>query len=418
MSVKIFTARQPIFNRKKKVIAYELLFRDSEKNCFPVSVPGDVATSKLLVNTLLNMDIDDVTDSKPALINFSENILKSKFYDLVPSKKVIIEILEDVEPSDDTYEWVKILFHKGYTIALDDFVYSPEWERFYQFVKLIKIDIIETPIDKIKDLIKDLKKRKIKILAEKVETYEEYELCKKAGFDYFQGYFFCKPEMIHATGADVSQHLLMQIYTESIKEDADLKIIKKLFSQEPKLSYKLLRYLNKMTGKDITSIGQGIAYLGIDNIRKLTSLLITAEISPGKPHELVKTSVVRSRFCELIAHNTKYSSVKDEAFMTGLFSTMDALLDREMGDILHGLPLSQDIKSALLEPECNNLGLILSLSISYQKGEWDMVKLQCRALGINSDKVTECYKKAMKWESHMNSDDQGLAKKSSAKKVA
>lgn len=418
MNAKIFTARQPIFNRSKKVIAYELLFRDSEKNCFPTNIPGDVATSKLLVNTLLNMDIDDVTDSKPALINFPENILKSTFSDLLPSKKIIIEILETVEPNDETYEWIRKLFHQGYYIALDDFVFKPEWERFFKFVKMIKIDIMETPLDTIHDLIQTLRKRKIKILAEKVETYEEFERCKKAGFDYFQGYFFCKPEMIHATGVDISQSVLIQIYQEAMKKDADLKKIRVLFSQEPKLSYKLLKYLNKISGKGITSLSQGVSYLGIDNIQKLTSLLMTAEINPCKPHELVKTSIVRSRFCELLAHNGKMTKMKDEAFIVGLFSTMDALLDRHMGDILEGLPLTDDIKSALLEADSNDLGLILSLSISYQRGEWDIVKLQARALGIKNEKVAMLYKKAMQWETRMTKDECLLSTIKDKKKVS
>lgn len=415
MSVKTFAARQPIFNRAKNVIAYELLFRDSEKNFFPAHVPGDVATSKLLVNTLLNMDLDDVTDEKPALINFPENILKSNFSDLAPSKKVIIEVLETVSPSDETYEWIRKLFHKGYTIALDDFVFKPEWERFFKFVKLIKIDIMETPLDTIADILPKIKKHNIKLLAEKVETYQEFKECKEAGFNYFQGYFFCKPEMIHSTGPSLSSHLLVQIYNEASKEEPDLKIIRNLFSQEPELSCKLLTYLNKLSSKKVSSLYQGVSYLGIDNIRKLTSLLITAEISPKKPRELVNTSIVRSRFCELIASSSKFHEYKERAFITGLFSTLDALLDREMYEIVSRLPLNEDVKSALINPESNDLGLILSLAISYQKGDWDMVQLQARALGVKNTLLSSCYKKAMQWESYMGDEKPD---KENRKKVA
>lgn len=408
MSVKVFTARQPIFNRARKVVAYELLYRDSEKNFFPQGIPGDVATSKLLVNTLLNMDIDDVTDEKPALINFPDSILRSSFSDLVPSNKIIIEILETVEPTDENYEFIRKLFHKGYRIALDDFVFKPEWERFFKFVKLIKIDIMQTPIDEIKHLIPKIKKQKIKLLAEKVETYEEYEACKEAGFDFFQGYFFCKPEMIHSTGSNLSSHLLVQIYNEASKEEANLKKIRDLFSQEPELSCKLLMYLNKLSGKKIDSLSQGISYLGIENIRKLTSLLITAEISPKKPRELVQTAIVRSRFCELIASSSKHSKDKEQAFMAGLFSCLDALLDREMHDILKDLPLGDNVKKALLNNESNHIGLILSLVIHYQKGEWNMVGIIAKVLGVKEEIVPDLYRKAMQWENLIRQKDEGV----------
>lgn len=406
MSIKVFTARQPIFNKARKVVAYELLYRDSEKNFFPQGIPGDVATSKLLVNTLLNMDIDEVTEEKPALINFPESILKSSFSDLVPSKKIIIEILETVEPNDETYEFIRKLFHKGYRIALDDFVFKPEWERFFKFVRLIKIDIMQTPLDEIRELIPKIKAQKnIKLLAEKVETYEEYEACKEAGFDFFQGYFFCKPEMIHSTGANLSSHLLVQIYNEASKEDANLKKICSLFSQEPELSCKLLMYLNRVSGRQIESLSQGVSYLGIENIRKFSSLLITAEIAPKKPKELVKLSIVRSRFCELIAAHSLHGKDKEKAFMAGLFSNLDALLDRHMCEIVSELPIHEDVKSALLNQESNDIGLILSLSISYQRAEWDKVKMEARAVGIPEQKLALCYKKAMQWETLVRSED-------------
>lgn len=406
MTVKIYTARQPIFNRKKQVVAYELLFRDSNKNCFPTNVPDGVATSKLLVNTLLNMDIDDVTEGLPALINFPESIIKSKFSDLVPSKKIIIEILESVTPDDETYEWVRGLFHRGYYIALDDFVFKPEWERFFKFVKLIKIDIRQTNISEFSSLIPRLKQENIKVLAEKVETYEELKTCMNAGFDYFQGFFFCKPEMIHATGSSVSHHLLVQIYHEVMRENPDLKRIKELFSQEPRLSYKLLRFVKKTSGKDISSINQGVSYLGIDNLRKLTSLLMAAEINPSKPHALVKTSVVRSRFCELLAANSKHSAMKDEAFLTGLFSTMDAILDRDMSTVLEGLPLKKEVREALLDNSANDLGQILSLVKSYEQGDFQIVNLLARVLKISQEHIPTAYKKAMKWETQISSDDE------------
>lgn len=185
--MKIYAARQPILNKKKQVVAYELLFRDSKKNCFPTDVAPDIATAKLLINSYLSIGLEEMTEGKPALVNFPMAILSEHLVNMVPYKNIIVEVLESTEPSDENFEVLVKLFHQGFTLALDDFIYSAAWDKFLPFVKLIKIDIIETPLLSIAHLIPHFRQYKVKLLAEKVETYDEFLEAKALGFDYYQG---------------------------------------------------------------------------------------------------------------------------------------------------------------------------------------------------------------------------------------
>ncbi|MFT4927474.1 MAG: EAL and modified HD-GYP domain-containing signal transduction protein [Phenylobacterium sp.] len=172
--MRVYTARQAVFNHKRKIIAYELFFRDSEENKFPAHVPPEIATAKLLINSYLSVELDSITEGKPALVNFPASMLKDHLLEMVPYKNIIVEVLETVEPNDENYEVLRALFHRGFILALDDFIYTPEWDRFLPFIKLIKFDIIATPLDTLGDLVKRFKETKIKLLAEKVETYQEF----------------------------------------------------------------------------------------------------------------------------------------------------------------------------------------------------------------------------------------------------
>jgi EAL and modified HD-GYP domain-containing signal transduction protein len=385
-----YTARQPILNRTKQVIAYELLFRDSQNNSFPVDVPSHVATAKLLINSYLNMDIEDMTQGKPALINFPSRMLKEHLVHMVPYKQIIVEVLETVEPNDENFAILHKLFKLGYYLALDDFVYSPAWDRFLPFFKLIKIDIIATPIETIIDLLPILKSLDAKLLAEKVETQEEFLLAKGLGFDYFQGYFFYKPEILIGNEIESYHPALMSIYREVMKAEFSFGKLENYFAQDMDLTYKLLRFVNSgyfQHGQKITSIKQAMVLLGESQLRKLISLIMMAEINPGKPPILIQNTMVRARLCEVMARLMGLDDVIDAAFLTGLFSTLDAILNKPMAKVLSSLPLAPEINNALLHGT-GDLALCLSFALAYMEGDWDRVNEFVMQYKINTDTLT------------------------------
>lgn len=396
-----YTARQAIFSKYKRVVAYELLYRDSEVNRFPTHVSDDIATSSMLVNAFLDTSIDVVTESKTAFINFSEKSLLKGFTSVAPNKKVVIEILETVEPTDEMYRIIRELFHARYRIALDDYTFDPRWERFLKFISFVKVDIQSHPLASVAHEIENLKKHKVKLLAEKVETNEEFKLAREMGFDYFQGYFFCKPQVIKNKGIDFSSNLLMQIYTEAVRAELDFDKLDRLFRQDLGLSTKLLRYVKNVSSPrlkgDITSIRQALVRLGVDLIRRFTLVLVTSELTQNKPNELMKTSIYRARFCEQMLKKSPFKDYSDRGFLAGLFSTLDAVLDLPIGEIMNSLPIDKDIKLALVQ----NVGLLagtLNIIKHYEQGEWEEVDMYCQQIGLNLDNIRECYDEAITWQ--------------------
>ncbi len=242
--MKVFVARQAIFNRKKQVVAYELLFRDGVKNSFP-NIADDAATAKLIMNNQLNLGMRYLTSGKKALINIGPDSLRQELCEFLPANDVILELLETIPPTKQNYERIRGLFHSNFRLALDDFEYSKEWEPFLKLVRLIKFDVMENPLDTIVPVIDMIKERKnIKLLAEKVETEEEFEQAKKMGFQFFQGYFFAKPKMIEQKDITINYVIVMLIYEEALKPNMSITRLAELFAQDTALAYKLLRLIN------------------------------------------------------------------------------------------------------------------------------------------------------------------------------
>ncbi|WP_111976457.1 EAL and HDOD domain-containing protein [Algibacillus agarilyticus] len=398
--MSVYTARQAIFNRKGHVVAYELLFRDGPDNFFP-NIDSHEATSKLIVRTHLSQGIDHFTAGKPALINFNEESLIKQLPFMLPNKKVMIEILENVSPSDEVYEVCKTLFHQGYHIALDDFIYKEEWERFFKYVKLIKFDIMQTPLKYIEPLVKQLKseRKNVKILAEKVESKEELVEAAKMGFDYFQGYFFCKPEMSERKEVESNKHILLGLYRETLKNDLNVKRITRYFEQDLNLSYKLLRFINSGAipiREKIGSIKQAIVYLGESEMRKLISLLTTSVLAFDKPKELIRVAILRARFAELLTIHVDIK-LSEPAFLSGLFSLLDAILDMPMASIIEQLPLDKTIEDALVDENETPLNIILRAVKLYEAGSWHLTTKEAAKLMITYEQMGECYQDAVKW---------------------
>lgn len=394
-----YAARQPILDRDKKLIGYELLFRDGVDNVFP-DIDGDEATSRLIEGSQFNFGLEDLTDNKLAYINFTLETLQKGYPTLLGKEQIVVEILETVQPGKRLLALVKDLHQKGYKLALDDYMHQPVWRHFYPFIEQIKIDFLATDIDTIKTIIEELKPYPhIKLVAEKVETYDVYKLALDLGFSYFQGFFFSKPEMVQSKTLPPSEMALAELLYETSTTEMNLKKITDVFERDVNLSYKLLRYSNSAAFKrraEISTIKQALVVLGAEEIKKFLSLLFAAQVAADKPAELIRLSLTRARFAELLA--ISHGKLKDTgmAFLTGMMSLMDAILDEEMQSVMKKLPLSNDIKLALLNEE-GVLAQYLRLVKRYEQANWQGAEAIQQELGLAATKVPDAYHDAVNW---------------------
>lgn len=394
-----YAARQPILDVNKNLIGYELLFRDGVSNVFP-DIDGDEATSRLIEGSQFNFGLEDLTDGKPAYINFTLETLLKGYPTMLGREQLVVEILETVQPGKRLLAAVQELKEKGYTIALDDYQHQKVWRHFYPFVDQIKIDFLNTALDTIKEIKAAIEEfPHISLVAEKIETYDAYKQAMDLGFTLFQGFFFAKPEMVQSKALPPSEMALAELLYETSTVDMDLKRVTQVFERDVNLSYKLLRYANSAAFKrraEISTIKQALVVLGNAELKKFLSLLFAAQVSSEKPIELIKLSLTRARFCELLAE--KHGKLKDTgtAFLTGMMSLMDAILDESMDSVMNKLPLSIDIKDALLRRD-GQLAAYLTLVIDYEQAHWEKANKGASQMGLSQDDLPAFFQEALHW---------------------
>lgn len=390
----VFIARQPIFNCNQKVVAYELLFRsgDADRAIFS---DADHATTKTLLNALLEIGLDRLVGKRQAFVNVTRSYLTGQRPLPVPKNKIILEILETEVVDDELLGGVQNLCSQGYQLALDDIddqnLYSL---KLLDFVRFVKLDILATPPDRLRVLANRYKRHDVCLLAEKVETKEQFDQCRRLGVTLFQGYFFAKPNVIHSKVIPTDQLLLLHLLASLQNPDVEFAVIEDLVRKDVSLSYKLLRYINSAAfgvRQEVQSIRQALALLGLSNIRSLATLMVLAGATKHKPVELLNTAMIRAKTCELLATRTKMHEPA-AAFMVGLFSLLDTMLDCPMEAILQHLPLSAPVRDALLNFE-GELGLLLELVVAIEQGEYDLLT---RFPGT-SPIVNRAYIDALRW---------------------
>ncbi|GAB2664867.1 EAL and HDOD domain-containing protein [Vibrio panuliri] len=395
-----YFARQPIMDVDKQTIGYELLFRDGPKNSFP-NIDADLATIRLLSDHILTTKQDTLGDLL-GFINFPYQSLIDDIPSLFPPSNLIIEILEDCPPTDALLQRVKQLYHSGYTLALDDFVPAPEWQPFLPYVHIIKFDIRTISIGDAREFIRQHGKNRLRYLAEKVETAAEFELAKNAGFDYFQGYFFSKPEVVQKKALEPSMLTVLQLLVEVAKPEIRFDQLEKLVARDVTLSYKLLSYVNasaNVTSK-IQSFHQALVYLGEDRLRKFISLVALASNDNDKPDYLYSLSIQRAKFCELLATQVSPAPQSSHAFLTGMFSLIDCLLDRPLDQVVNQMPVDSEVQGAILEKR-GTLGGLLVLAKAIERARWDKVTTIGQRLRLNDEQVFNAYDAAIAWTAEL-----------------
>jgi c-di-GMP-related signal transduction protein len=407
LEMEVFVARQPVFTDKKEVFGYELLYRNDLENKFPV-IDGDKATAEVIINSFLNIGIDKISNGKPCFLNFTEKLLQLKLPTYFKPNEIVVEILETVEHNQELLQICKDLKGYGYRIALDDFIWN-EQDQFtfslFPYVDIIKVDFQNTTIPNREKIEKIAKTFNIKLLAEKIETFQEFNQAVLRGYQYFQGYFFAKPTIVSTVDIPAYFHSYMEIINNLSSKEPRIDIIASWIEKDLSLSYKLLKLINSPAFRPrqkIKSIRQAIVMLGLIEIQKWIYVLAVRDMSDlkqGFSNELITISLTRAKMCEFLV-GEKQDATNSPYFLTGMFSLMDALLNITMEKVLSTLPLHEDICDAL-KGKANHLKEMLDLAIAVEKGNWEGTNEICSKLGMDGNIVLGNYQKALVWSTNL-----------------
>lgn len=395
-----YIARQPILQRDKKIYAYELLFRDGVANAFP-EIDGNTATSRLLMGSLMGGGIEQFTGDSLAFINFPREMIINNVAAGFSPDQVVIEVLEDVTPDEAVISACRHIRTQEFGLALDDFFYQPSFDPLLSLATTIKIDLLQTPLETISSLVQDLRSRdNLTLLAEKVETYEQFQKAIGMGFSLFQGYFFSKPEVMKQRDLVPSKINYIRFIMEINKANVRFDKLENVITQDIAMSFKLFRYINSPYFRrinEINSVRHALTILGEREIRNFISVIALSNLADEKPNELIKSAIFRARFCELIGRNAASAGVKQETlFLVGLFSLIDAMLDNTMENIMHQLPFSEDIKTALVERN-GILGAYLNVATGCETGDWSSCLPADPCLHIDEKQIPDDYFKAVQF---------------------
>ncbi len=395
----VHVARQPIFDSNQNVFGYELLFRSKMISTYD-GADGDQATNSVIVNSFLLIGMETLTDGKKAFINFTANSLISNIPSMLPKEIIAVEILEDIIPDDQIISACKKLKQEGYLIVLDDFVFKPEYMPFVELADIIKVDFRTTQREERQRIVQRFQGYPIKFLAEKVETQEEFQDALHMGYSYFQGYFFCKPIVV--SGKDIPGYKInyLSILREINQPQLEFGEMEAIIKRDVSLSYNLLKFINSSffgLHNNIQSLRQALTLLGQKELAKWVSLIVLKGVGKNKPGELILKSLIRARFAESIVAGKMPKQQAANAFLIGMLSHLDALLDRPMQEVLDGISLDEEIKHALLGKSNNQFAVVYKLIQAYERGEWDAFFCYANEMGLDERNVLKSYQEALVW---------------------
>ncbi|HEY2462304.1 MAG TPA: HDOD domain-containing protein [Candidatus Acidoferrum sp.] len=388
-----FIARQPIFDEKLKVFAYELLFRASSHNVFEFRKE---ASSTAIVDSVTLFDLQALTGHAKAFVNVDEAALRREAPRLLPPDRVILEILETVVPSPEVVEICRGLRASGYVIALDDFVDHEKWAPLTELAKFIKVDFRITGGEMRRALVQRFRGRGVQLLAEKVETQEEVQEARALGYTLFQGFFFCKPAMVAVRDIPGNKLNYVRLLEAVSAREFSRERIEELLKQDPSLVFKLLRYLNSpILGlrSEVRGISHAISLLGDVEFRRWISILAIVGMASDKPPELIRTALTRGFFCEEFSRLTEMTVQSADLFLLGLLSVTDAILDRPIENILSSLPVSSEVRTALCGG-ANGFRDVYDTLLAYEQADWNALSNAAGRIGPIEAAVPDCYQAA------------------------
>ena len=398
---EIMVSRQPIFNKKKDVFAYELMFKSdlpgSIKSMKDRKAAGD-DSSLTAIDSLLVNGLKRLSTGKRVVIHFNHQTLLSEFPLIFPSDLLGIEIREDADPENKVTEVVKKMKKAGYLVLVTERVYNEGEINLVKMADIIGVDFHSQGIQK-RDSVLDGSPIPPRFLARGIENSSDFELAAEAGYHYFQGDFFSKEDMIPCRQIPSYKLNLMRILKEITKPSVQFDKIEKILQKDVSLTYKLLRFVNSAffgLKTTVQSIRHALTLLGETEVRKFLSFIVLSSIGTDKPQELIRITIIRARFCESIASELDFKSDLSNFFLMGMFSMVNAFLDRPMDEILADLPLASPVKTALLGKP-NHFRDVLDLVKDYERGNWVHLQQMTQQLKIKEKKVAALYLDAVEW---------------------
>lgn len=396
----VFVARQPIFDERDRLFAYELLYRSGTQQNWANGVSADQMCTDTVIHALLSIGMAPLTGGTLAFINMTRDFLLSGQYQLFEPKTVVIELLETVEPTPEVIAACEQLRRKGYTLALDDFVNAPGYEPLLALASIVKIDVLNRSEAEVKGVADALRKYGVRLLAERVETAEVRDMCRRHGYTLFQGYYYSRPQIVSHRELSVEHSTMMRLLNMLDDHTASDAEIENAFKSDPSLSYKLLRIANSAAfgGRDVTSIGFALRMVGRGVLHRWLTVLLVSSVASnnGIALELVLAALVRARLAELIGERTGRRAAMGPLFLVGLFSLLDALLRMPMEGILARMAIGQEVKDALLSrsgPYASTLALVEA----QERGDWSAVADAAESVALSPAQVSGLYTEALGW---------------------
>lgn len=388
----IFVGRQPILGPNLKTIGYEVLYRNCEVDQ-AVFVDDSMATATVLLNTYLDIGLEHVVGAHLAFLNIPEPLLLGKYCEALPKNRVVLEILESVEPTPRIVDALESLSQQGYSIALDDFVFHARYERFLELADIVKVDVLGKSEAQLRNEVRRLRDYRVRLLAEKVETRDVFNLCKDLGFFYFQGYFFCRPSIIKGRELPANRIALLNLLGKIQDPHVPFKQLVEHIRNDLSLSYKILRYINSAyvgLPRRVDSIDHAACMVGIDRIRTWATLIIMAS-GKDQPTEILIMALVRAKMCEFLGKHIG-SPPPEKYFTMGLLSVLEALYEARMETILQNLPLPKDIIEALTKGQ-GQMGIVLGCVKAYELGDW----MGLKSLQLEPAIIRDLYIESIDW---------------------
>lgn len=390
----IYVGRQPIYNSNLGVHGYELLFRTGEQNSAAFNeLSADGATSTTIINSFLEIGLEKLVGDRLAFINLTEKFLLKENALPIPPRQVVLEILEDIPITAKLIRAVERLKKMGFTIALDDYVYNPKHKPIVSLANVIKIDIMQLTQKELINHVNILKKYKALLLAEKVETLEEFEFCRDLGFDYFQGYFLSRPRVIKSKSLPSNKLAVLNLLAVLNNPLSDVEELEGAISFDVSMSYKILKLINSAFfnfDNKVDSIKHAIVILGRNQLRSWASMMAMAKLE-DRPSEMIRIAMTRAKMCELLAEKKGIGS-REAYFTAGLFSALDILMEREINELIEPLPLSEEVVAALLKRE-GPMGEAINCSVTCE-----MSKIQDACFQeLQEEQIITCQVEAISW---------------------
>jgi c-di-GMP-related signal transduction protein len=402
---KFFLGRQPILDRSQNIVGYELLFRTADTLSAKITDYSQAGFSVIL-SALSSFGFKELLGNHKGFFNATDQLLMSDTMELLPHEQIVIELLETIEVTDAVVERCTELKRKGFSLALDDNVYHPQYEPLYAIVDIVKIDILKMSGPVLVDMVKVLGKYPVKLLAEKVEDIDQFKECLGLGFELFQGYYFARPSVLQKKRVDISDAALLRLL-QLVLGEADIKEIEETFRQNPGLTYNLLQLVNSVAmgiREEIKTLRHALTVLGLQQLKRWVQLALFSHGARGQVPPLLETAAVRGRLMELLVQKQCLASggrdYPDRAFMTGVLSLVDVLFETPMEKIVSHLNLAQDVRLALLARK-GELGRFLMLVESLESMDFKAATKLLRKSECSMDTLLDSQLAAINWANRL-----------------